>query len=87
MLGSDTIWFSENSPENLTSIHTRASSQRARSGQQGHTHTLAKHIKYPKVGRKDPGLTTHAYPLGLHQIDCVPEMESWLTVSLKQLGN
>lgn len=42
---------------------------------------------YPKIGRKDPGLATHAYPLELYQIHYVPEMESWLTVSLKQLGN
>lgn len=87
VLGRGAIWFSESSPENLTSIRTRASSQRAFCGQQGHTHTPAKHIKYPKISRKDPGLTTHAYRLGLHQIDCVPEMESWLIVSLKQLGN
>lgn len=87
VLGWDTIWFSESFPENLTSIHLGACSQRALSGQQGHTHILAKHIEYPKVGRKDCGLTPHAYPLGLHEADCMPEMESWLPVSLKQLGN
>lgn len=55
VLGRDIIQFSESSPENLTSIHTRAASQRALAGQQGHTPILAKHIKYPKIGRKDPG--------------------------------
>lgn len=54
MLGRDIIGSSESSPENLTSIPTRASSQRALDGQQGHTLRLAKHIKYPKIGRKDP---------------------------------
>lgn len=58
--------------KNLTSVHTRASSQRVLGGQQGHTHILAKHIKYPKIGRKDPDLATHAYPLELYQIACVP---------------
>lgn len=54
VLGRDIIRFSESSPENLTSVHTRASSQRALAGQQGHTPILAKHIKHPKIGRKDP---------------------------------
>lgn len=78
VLDRDIVWFSESSPENLTSSHTRASSQRALAGQQGHSPILAKHIKYPKIGRKDPGLTTQPHPSGLHRIDCVSEMESWL---------
>lgn len=73
--------------KNLTSISTRASSQRALGEQQGHAHTLAKHIKNPKAGREDPGLTAHAQPSGLQQVDCVPELESWITMSPKQLGN
>lgn len=60
MLGCNTTRFSESTPVNLTSIQTRASSQRALGGQQGHTHMLAKHIKYPKVVREDPDMITHA---------------------------
>lgn len=56
VLGRDGIWFSESFPENLTSTHLGLP-QRVLSGQQGHTHILAKHFEYPKIGRKDRGLT------------------------------